>query len=549
MSEQVLAQLNYIKSSRDAIVNSMAAKGLQVDGTTPMGQLASYIDQLPHLGETVYDRNVYSDAPVAFYDYDGTVLYEYTKEEFLALSALPALPTNHTGLTAQEWNWDLQDAKDYITDYEFLDIGVNYITTSGATEIFIELTQAALQPYLGIGLNGTATIDWGDNSATDTITGTSLTTVLNTQHTYAQAGNYTITLTISQGSAQLLGNSYGSYLLWANVSGSSQYSNNNIYRSAIKEIHFGTNITFGSYALNYCRNLSYITIPNTVTSFNTYCFQNCMSLIHIVFSKSFISTAISYMLGYCYNLCTVSLSYNVSCPSNQNYFSYLFYSCRSLRRVALSPLMIRIGERMFSDCFALRSIDLPDTVTIIGASAFSSCYNLSEITIPRGVSTLNNSVFSSCFNLKKIILPNTLVSIYNGVFGSCSCLGTIELPQSLTQLGPTSGNGDFSGCSSLTSINIPDSITAIGMSEFSNCVSLTHIHIPANVNIIYSGAFQSCNSLVVVDLSDHEFVPTLSTGVFSSTPPGMRIYVPSSLLADFQSATNWSAYASQMVGV
>ena len=39
---------------------------------------------------------------VYFYDYDGTLLYTYTREEFLALSSLPANPDHSTeGLTAQ----------------------------------------------------------------------------------------------------------------------------------------------------------------------------------------------------------------------------------------------------------------------------------------------------------------------------------------------------------------------------------------------------------------------------------------------------------------
>ena len=52
-----------------------------------------------------------------------------------------------------------------------------YITESGATEIDIELDDnVALSPYLCFGINGSATIDWGDSSATDTVTGTAINT-------------------------------------------------------------------------------------------------------------------------------------------------------------------------------------------------------------------------------------------------------------------------------------------------------------------------------------------------------------------------------------
>ena len=75
---------------------------------------------------------------VTFYDYDGTVLYTYTTSEFLALSAMPSNPT-HTGMIAQGWNWTLSDAQQYVTNWGYLNIGQNYTTSSGATEIFIEI--------------------------------------------------------------------------------------------------------------------------------------------------------------------------------------------------------------------------------------------------------------------------------------------------------------------------------------------------------------------------------------------------------------------------
>ena len=52
-----------------------------------------------------------SEKDVNFYDYDGSLVTSYTAEEFLELSEMPANPT-HEGLTAQGWNWTLEDAQD-----------------------------------------------------------------------------------------------------------------------------------------------------------------------------------------------------------------------------------------------------------------------------------------------------------------------------------------------------------------------------------------------------------------------------------------------------
>ena len=55
-------------------------------------------------------------------------------------------------------------------------VGQMYITASRATEIDIELVdELALSPYLYLAINGSVTIDWGDNSTTDTVTGNSTT--------------------------------------------------------------------------------------------------------------------------------------------------------------------------------------------------------------------------------------------------------------------------------------------------------------------------------------------------------------------------------------
>ena len=75
---------------------------------------------------------------VNFYDYDGTILYSYTKEQFLALSAMPELPTRGV-LICQGWIWTLIDAKEYVTDYGMLNIGTMYVTDYGYTRLYIRI--------------------------------------------------------------------------------------------------------------------------------------------------------------------------------------------------------------------------------------------------------------------------------------------------------------------------------------------------------------------------------------------------------------------------
>ena len=75
---------------------------------------------------------------VNFRDYDGTILHSYTKDEFLALTELPPLPTRE-GLICQEWNWDYADAVEYVTEYGVLEVGATYITDDGKTRLYIRI--------------------------------------------------------------------------------------------------------------------------------------------------------------------------------------------------------------------------------------------------------------------------------------------------------------------------------------------------------------------------------------------------------------------------
>ena len=96
-------------------------------------------------------------------------------------------------------------AKQYVAKYGRLDIGQKYRVTDGKTRIFIELDEYRREPVLGLGVNGSVDIDWGDGSAHTTLTGTDVSVYVSTPpHTYPSGGEYVITLTVT-GTANFLG--------------------------------------------------------------------------------------------------------------------------------------------------------------------------------------------------------------------------------------------------------------------------------------------------------------------------------------------------------
>ena len=359
---------------------------------------------------------------ITFYDYDGTIVTSWTLAELATKTALPDYPS-HEGLICQGWNWTLADLK--VTNRK-MNVGAMYITDDGKTRIYIRLEEGRTSPMLGVCPNGTVTVDWGDGTTPDTLTGTSTTTVKWTpNHAYAAPGEYVIKLTVD-GTMGFYGESPSAMHSAILRYSSSADNRNQAYQNSVQKIETGNSVTsIGRAAFNFCYSLASITIPNSVTS---------------------------------------------------------------------------IEQSAFDTCYSLASITIPNSVTSIGYYAFYKCSSLASITIPNGVTSIVTDTFSDCYSLASITIPNSVTSI---------------------------GRAAFNFCYSLASITIPNSVTSIGTYAFYNC---------------YCVAFY--------DFSNHTSIPTLANAnVFSDIATDCQIRVPASLVDTWKAATNWSTYASHIVGV
>lgn len=236
------------------------------------------------IGSTVKPKDV------NFIDYDGTLLYSYTLAEAAALTELPALPS-HDGLICQGWNWNLADIK---TLGRSVTVGTMYITDDGKTRIYIHLEEGRTSPMLGCCPNGTVTVDWGDGTEPDTLTGTSTSTVKWTPtHEYGAAGDYVIKLTVD-GSVRFAGSSSSNQCGYLLRYSSSADNRNHVYQNAIQKVEIGGSVTsISSYAFYKCYSLASITIPGSVTSID-YAFYNCYSLTSITIPCSVTSIGFAF---------------------------------------------------------------------------------------------------------------------------------------------------------------------------------------------------------------------------------------------------------------
>ncbi len=228
-----------------------------------------------------------------------------------------------------------------------------------------------------------------------------------------------------------------------------------------------------------------VDVPQSVTGFTQKEITEGVQIVNLSNSASYVTSNAFWNNK---NIQIVNLPYATSVGNSA------FYGCTSLSQVSL-PMCSHIGYQAFCLCQSLSQISLP-VCSDIGYQAFMSCSSLSQISLPK-CSYINVWAFQMCYSLNQVSLP-VCSFISDRAFADCSSLSQISLP-----VCSFIGYNVFDGCSSL-------SIITLG---YSSVCSLNNIY-----------AFNS-------------------TQITSSTG---SIYVPTSLVDSYKSATNWSYYSTQI---
>lgn len=378
----ITENLQTIKDSTMAIKQAIIDKGGEV------GDLTTYAEAITNLPSGEADPNPTAEKnAVTFYDYDGTIRYSYTAEEFLALTEMPPLPRQQ-GLICQEWNWSFEDAIEYVAEYGVLDVGATYITDDGKTRLYIRIAAEGRMDvplYFQQTVANGVTIDWGDGSATETLGGTGK---VNTTHRYASIGDYMISLDVAEGCTLILGHSTTGYCVMGSTG-----NNRSVYCNMLQKVEIGTNVTtIGGFAFQYCYSLNSVTIPSRCTIFGVSVFQYDESLITIIIPSGVTSAPLSLAYGCC-SLTTIVMPNSVTSFSNN-----ICRQCSSLSSIIM-PRLTSIQNYIFQEGHSLSSIVIPNSITEIGLQIFLNCYSLSSIAIPPSVTSIQASAFYNCYGM------------------------------------------------------------------------------------------------------------------------------------------------------
>ena len=404
------------KSSFDATADAIRAKtGSQAAIEWTEDGFADAIEDI----QTGNRDDLTEPKDVDFIDFDGRLLYSYTAQEFLALTALPANPS-YPGLTAQGWNWTLSDAKEYVGQWGALVIGQNYTTDDGKTRVYITVPDSFVQFAVPIrfisylNTNTSISVDWGDETTPDVLSKAGTAGYMATpDHFYQTSGDYIIKVTVTTGSITLGYVGANSTIF--------QDTNYAYYiRPLTTKVEIGNGVTaFGRQPFGGFNSMKSVSIPTTCTGMDTgidlTVFGECVSLKGVVFPSG--------MVGKDRNLFgdNLVLMRYVSVPKTMTRFQF-GQAARALRKLTLPPLSpvdnTQLNVKLYHTG-SLTHLIIPGTYISLQDDTVHNAY-IQKLTIPASVTTFNgNATLRDLrFMTELHMLPTSPPTM-----GSVNCLG------------------------------------------------------------------------------------------------------------------------------
>lgn len=267
-----------------------------------------------------------------------------------------------------------------------------------------------------------------------------------------------------------------------------------------------------------CRDktLTSITIPNKynglyVTEIADYAFSNMKNLTYVSIPDSVL------YVGYkAFDGCP-SISYTDNEITGAKYLGNITHPYRVLIGIDKRPesfsvnnVTVVIADGAFENCTKLQAVSMSSRVRTVGDYAFRGCTALKEVIFQGDVEYIGEQAFASCTKLGKMNLPAGVKTLGAGAFEGCTSLWTASTGNGVRVIEANT----FAGCTSLKSMTLGAGVNHIKETAFRGCVSLPEIILPPTAQYVDASAFLDCPALEYAEYEGGKYLPSADNEYF-----------------------------------
>ncbi|MDR0302200.1 MAG: leucine-rich repeat protein, partial [Treponema sp.] len=357
--------------------------------------------------------------------------------------------------------------------------GIPQITMTVMPNVYGNVFSASI----GLAGSGTASINWGDGSKSQTVT--LLDDALAYTHDYSADKASDIVITGENITGFFCGDIYEYYLETLDVSKNPALEELSCSNSPLNVLDVSKNTALKKLVC-YNNGLETLDLSRNIALEYLDCSYNNLTALDVSRNTALTELDCSYN-----NLTRLDLSANpnlIELISMENPFEQsddsLTWQCGENLIYTLSGGVLTISgtgamydympaggpDQEFEGFryYPIQTVVLPDGITTIGDYAFGGCEGLTTVVIPSSVTSIGNWAFTGCESLTSVAIPNSVTLIGSEAFAGCSSLKNIAIPNSVTDISMFAFYN-----SGLTSVVIPNSVTSIGAAAFAYCGDLT----------------------------------------------------------------------------
>ena len=190
----------------------------------------------------------------------------------------------------------------------------------------------------------------------------------------------------------------------------------------------------GDGAFEYCKGLSYVSMPKSVEYIGRYSFSENVKIVSAPRRRPPRTQLVE------------PSPKDVVCIEETER-----YTLDESGVLTIKKDMTLIKDEEFKGRSDIKKVIIPGTVEFIGNSSFSGCRSLTGVVMKEGVRVIWENAFSGCSKLKRIHLPASMETICSSAFSCCKGLQEAVVPSNVHI-----DKYAFSGCDSLKKVIIRD---------------------------------------------------------------------------------------------